>query len=91
MFASPELGNRDPIYIYKQYSDKRPPGFSTDDSPFYLATRTVPLTDISDQWFLRQKLGEKNAKMLKTMAIEGGLTKPKISVTIPLENTLFKN
>ncbi|XP_052217260.1 uncharacterized protein LOC127835057 [Dreissena polymorpha] len=59
MFASPELGNRDPIYIYKQYSDKRPPGFSTDDSPFYLATRTVPLTDIFDQWFLRQKLGEK--------------------------------
>ncbi|KAH3690395.1 hypothetical protein DPMN_193453 [Dreissena polymorpha] len=25
MFASPELGNRDPIYISKQYSDKRPP------------------------------------------------------------------
>ncbi|KAH3780643.1 hypothetical protein DPMN_158462 [Dreissena polymorpha] len=58
MFASPELGNRDPIYIYKQYSDKRPPGFSTDDSPFYLATRTVPIFDISDQWFLPQKLGE---------------------------------
>ncbi|KAH3785192.1 hypothetical protein DPMN_163277 [Dreissena polymorpha] len=48
-FSSPQLRNRDPIYIYKQYSDYRPPGFSTDDSPFYLATRTVPLTDSSDQ------------------------------------------
>ncbi|KAH3822890.1 hypothetical protein DPMN_124684 [Dreissena polymorpha] len=50
MFSSPNLGNRDPIYINKQYSYKRPPGFSTDDSPFYLATRTVPSTDSSDQW-----------------------------------------
>ncbi|KAH3724185.1 hypothetical protein DPMN_049996 [Dreissena polymorpha] len=48
--------------IFNQYSDKRLPGFSTDDSPFYLATRTVPLIDSSDQWFLRQKLGEKNCQ-----------------------------
>ncbi|KAH3785193.1 hypothetical protein DPMN_163278 [Dreissena polymorpha] len=70
MFSSPQLRNRDPIYIYKQYSDCRPTGFSTDDGPFYLATRTVPLTDSSDQisGTYGRNLVKKNCQDVKTMA-----------------------
>ncbi|KAH3807449.1 hypothetical protein DPMN_135790 [Dreissena polymorpha] len=71
MFSSPQLGNRDPIDIYKQYSDKRPSGFSTDDSQFYLATRTVPLTDSSDQWYQRQKLDEKKCQDVENYGNRG--------------------
>ncbi|KAH3822852.1 hypothetical protein DPMN_124644 [Dreissena polymorpha] len=77
MFSSTHLRNRDPIYINKQYSDKRQPSFTTDDSLFYLAIRTVPSTDNSDQWYLRQKLGKNKWQDIENYGNRGRLCKNK--------------
>lgn len=74
MFACP--GPRDPVEIYKFYSEKRPADMSGIDDPFYLAPRTVPILedDIDCVWFKKQKVGmRKLGQILKCMAENAGL------------------
>jgi len=73
MFAT--SGPRNPVLIYKLYSDMRPSDFSSDQHPFYLAKRT---TDTAFQWFLRQPVGvNKLGQMLKAMAKDAGFPEHK--------------
>ncbi|KAH3736725.1 hypothetical protein DPMN_043298 [Dreissena polymorpha] len=72
-------GPRNPVLIYKLYSNMRPSDFSSDQHPFYLATRTI---DTASQWFLRQLLGvNKLGQMLKAMAKDAGFPEHKRIIT----------
>jgi hypothetical protein len=54
--------DRDPIEIYKRYAEKRPAACLSDESPFYIAPRTIPINNEPNgqcQWFLNQKVGVK--------------------------------
>ena len=54
------IGKRDPVALFLPYSEKRPSKVCGNDDPFYLAPRTIPLSDTkSDLWFLRQRVGAK--------------------------------
>lgn len=68
-------GNRDPVKLYKLYSEKRPAAYNGDDTPFYLAPRTIPLLNQdTDIWFMKQRIGtRKLGALLKTMATKAGL------------------
>uniref|UniRef100_A0A8W8NL87 ZMYM2-like/QRICH1 C-terminal domain-containing protein n=1 Tax=Magallana gigas TaxID=29159 RepID=A0A8W8NL87_MAGGI len=61
IFSIPHLNENDPINmieVYKKYASLRPQGFCEPNDPFYIATRTIPLSDKkSDKWFMKQKLG----------------------------------
>ncbi|XP_062566734.1 uncharacterized protein LOC134229046 [Saccostrea cucullata] len=41
IWSRPELKDRDPISIYKLYSQKRPPSMQHENSPFYLGITTI--------------------------------------------------
>ena len=77
MFATDD--ERNPVAFYKIYAQKRPSSMMDPDSPFYIAPRTVPLGNpITDQWFIKQKVGEKKlGNLLKSMAKKGGLNPDK--------------
>ncbi|XP_061191553.1 uncharacterized protein LOC133199700 [Saccostrea echinata] len=79
MFSSGDI--RDPVQSYKLYSAKRPLGFSSDEDPFYLSKRTIPLDDPrSDKWYLKQKVGEKKlASFMKEMAVKANFTGKKLT------------
>jgi hypothetical protein len=51
--ATPRLWStaRDLVLAYRFYAAKRPHGFSNPSDPFYLATRTTPLSNPNNQWF----------------------------------------
>ena len=67
-------GPRNPVLIYKLYSDMHPSDFSSKHL-FYLAIRT---NDTASRWFLRQQLGvNKLGQMLKAMAKDAGFLKHK--------------
>ena len=58
IFSIPHLNENNPIEVYKKYASLRPQGFCEPNDPFYIATRTIPLSDKkSDKWFMKQKLG----------------------------------
>ena len=81
MFSTGKNDLRNPVEIYKLYSQKRPTGFSGHEDPFFLAPNTVFGKDVSGKsgegevtWFIRQRVGmNKMGKMLKTMANDAGL------------------
>ncbi|XP_061174899.1 uncharacterized protein KIAA1958 homolog [Saccostrea echinata] len=79
MFSSGDI--RDPVQSYKLYSAKRPLGFSSDEDPFYLSKRTIPLDDPrSNKWYLKQKVGEKKlASFMKEMAVKANFTGKKLT------------
>jgi len=67
-------GPRNPVLIYKLYSDMHPSDFSSKHL-FNLAIRT---NDTASRWFLRQQLGvNKLGQMLKAMAKDSGFLKHK--------------
>ena len=52
-------GDRNPVALYELYASKRPTGMRDPSDPFYIATRTIPLTGTEgEQWFVRQRVGE---------------------------------
>uniref|UniRef100_A0A8W8MMW5 ZMYM2-like/QRICH1 C-terminal domain-containing protein n=1 Tax=Magallana gigas TaxID=29159 RepID=A0A8W8MMW5_MAGGI len=58
LFSIPHLNENNPIEVYKKYASLRPQGFCEPNDPFYIATRTNPLSDKkSDLWFIKQRLG----------------------------------
>lgn len=72
-------GERDPIKLYEKYVSKRPSGMSNPEDPFYIATRTIPLTNNEcDPWFIRQRVGTKKlGAIMKTMKEKGNLDQNK--------------
>ncbi|XP_062579483.1 uncharacterized protein LOC134241461 [Saccostrea cucullata] len=69
IFSAPHLNENNPVEVYKKYASLRPQGFSEPNDPFYIATRTIPLSDTrSDKWFMKQRLGvNKIGKILNNM------------------------
>ncbi|XP_033731021.1 uncharacterized protein KIAA1958 homolog [Pecten maximus] len=78
MFATNDT-DCDPINIYKRYAAHRPMDYSNSDDPFYISTRTIPLSNTkSDKWFIQQRIEEKKlGSLMKTMAQKGNLDKDK--------------
>ena len=68
-------GDRNPVALYELYASKRPTGMRDPSDPFYIATRTIPLTGTEgEQWFVRQRVGEKKlASIMKTTKQKAGL------------------
>ena len=74
MFATSFNPARDPVRLYQVYASKRPASYSDPQDPFYIAPRTVPVSSLDDQWFLKSPVGEKNISgIMKNMAIQGEL------------------
>jgi hypothetical protein len=59
IWATPLEPERDPVEIYKIYSQKRPADFYSPDHPMYLATKTSTVKNDLDKWLTRNPLGEK--------------------------------
>ena len=78
MYVCP--GDRNPVALYELYASKRPTGMRDPCDPFYIATRTIPLTGTEgEQWFVRQRVGEKKlASIMKTMKQKAGLDTNKL-------------
>jgi hypothetical protein len=50
-------GHWNPVALYELYASKRPTGMRDPSDPFYIATRTIPLTGTEgEQWFVRFQL-----------------------------------
>ena len=52
-YAYPEDPQRDPVYLYKMYSDKRPDDMNSEDSPFFL----TPGSASQNCWYRRTPMG----------------------------------
>ena len=67
--------NRNTIDLYQKIVVKRPSWMSNESDPFYMATRTTPLTrSDNDLWLIRQRVGCKQlASIVKTMKEQGKL------------------
>ena len=73
-FATPDLPReRDPVVVYKSYSEKRPESMNKPDAPFYLGVNHT--TKNSDKsWFKASEMGvNKLNSLMKTMAEKAGL------------------
>jgi hypothetical protein len=61
--------NRNPVRFYHIYASKRPAGFLSDDSPFYLAINHTTNPQSSKPWFKTAPMGvNKLNSLMKTMA-----------------------
>ena len=71
---------RDPIAVYKKYAEMRPTNYNFAEAPFYLAPRTIPVSNDSDQWFLRQRIGmNKLSSLMKSMCDKAKITNRKLT------------
>ena len=73
-FATPDLPReRDPVVVFKIYSEKRPESMNKPDAPFYLGVNHT--TKNSDKsWFKANAMGvNKLNSLMKTMAEKAGL------------------
>ena len=73
-FATPDLPReRDPVVVFKIYSEKRPESMNKPDAPFYLGVNHT--TKNSDKsWFKANAMGvNKLNSLMKTMAEKSGL------------------
>ena len=73
-FATPDLPReRDPVVVFKIYSEKRPESMNKPDAPFYLGVNHT--TKNSDKsWFKASAMGvNKLNSLMKTMAERAGL------------------
>ena len=74
-FATPDLPReRDPVVVFKIYSEKRPESMNKPDAPFYLGVNHT--TKNSDKsWFKASAMGvNKLNSLMKTMAERAGPT-----------------
>lgn len=78
LWANKEKPDRCPIEIYKEYSRRRPSGYSEPDSPFYIASTSLHLPSSDDIWFKRSPVGvNKLSSMMKRMVERSGLNTSK--------------
>lgn len=60
---------RDPVRFFHIYASKRPTGYLTDDSPFYLSINQITNPQSSKAWFKTTPMGvNKLNSIMKTMA-----------------------
>ena len=71
---------RDPVAVYENYAEMRPTNYNFAEAPFYLAPRTIPVSNDSDQWFLRQRIGmNKLSSLMKSMCDKAKITNRKLT------------
>ena len=65
---------RDPVTVYKFYSEKRPSEMNDNNAPFYLAVNNCKKQDSSKPWFKKSAVGvNKLNSLMKKMAEKAGL------------------
>lgn len=75
-FSNPENQQRDPVYLYKLYSQMRPNASNADDSAFFL----VPGSNQQKCWFRNTPLGiNKIYSIMKEMKEDAGIEAPRIT------------
>ena len=76
----PNKTARDPIAVYKKHAELMPTNYNFAEAPFYLAPRTIPVSNDSDQWFLRQRIGmNKLSSLMKSMCDKAKITNRKLT------------
>ncbi len=75
MYAVPtNLPEKDPVFVYKLYAEKRPNEMSTDEAPFYLAVNHCKKVSSDKTWFKKSALGVNTLNsLMKRMAEKAGL------------------
>jgi hypothetical protein len=75
MYAIPtNPPEKDPVFVYKVYAEKRPNEVNTDEAPFYLAVNHCKRVSSDKSWFKKNALGvNKLNSLMKTMAEKAGL------------------
>ena len=74
-FASQTSPDKNPVYVYKVYSPKRPPLMQDPDGPFYLGINYIkdPLNS-NKPWFKATPMGQNKLNgLMKTMSEKAGL------------------
>ena len=73
-FATPDLPReRDPVVIFKIFSEKRPESMNKPDAPFYLGVNHTT-KNLNKSWFTANAMGVNNLNsLMKTMAEKSGL------------------
>lgn len=89
IWSKPELKDRDPVSIYKLYSQKRPPSMQHDNSPFYLGITTMNPTPMQS-WYRTCAMGvNKLSDLVRMIRSITGL--PRTTLDGSTENILSAN
>ena len=80
MFAT-DGSEKDPIVVYKRYTQRRPEKMNEDDSPFYLAVNNDLKAELlqTKEWFKVGPVGiNKLSSIMKTMAQKAGINNKRL-------------
>ena len=83
---------RDPVAVYKIYSEKRPDAMNKPGAPYYLEInfKKSPSSKKKKNWVKSSANGsEQIDSLMKTMAEKGGLSSKRLTITA-LENAFLK-
>lgn len=74
-FAVPNgPSDRDPVVVYKTYSEKRPDAMNKPEAPFYLGINHTKNPSSGKSWYKTNAMGvEKLNSLMQSMATEAGL------------------
>ena len=71
---------RDPVTVYKIYSEKRPEAMNKPDAPYYLGINYTKSPSSKKMWFKSSAMGKnKLNSLMKTMAEKGGLASKRLT------------
>ena len=71
---------RDPVAVYKIYSEKRPDAMNKPDAPYYLRINYTKSPSSNKLWFKSSAMGQnKLNSLMKTMAEKGGLSSKRLT------------
>ena len=75
MYAIPtNPPEKDPVFVYKFYAEKRPNEMNTDEAPFYLAVNHCKKVSSDKSWFKKSAIGVNTLNsLMKRMAEKAGL------------------
>ncbi|XP_033741364.1 uncharacterized protein LOC117328108 [Pecten maximus] len=89
IWAQPEVPERDPVGIYKLYSQKRPPNMQHDNSPFYLGITTLHPSPVQ-AWYRTCAMGvNKLSDLVRMIRDITGL--PRAALNPPAESLLSES
>ncbi|XP_021380096.1 uncharacterized protein LOC110467324 [Mizuhopecten yessoensis] len=89
IWAQPEVPERDPVGIYKLYSQKRPPNMQHENSPFYLGITTLHPSPVQ-AWYRTCAMGvNKLSDLVRMIRDITGL--PRAALNPPAESLLSES
>ena len=92
VFAAPNgPPERDPVAVYKIYSEKRPDATNKPDAPYYLGINYSKSPSSNKLWFKSSAMGQnKLNSLVKTMSEKEAFQVNDWQITV-LENAWYKN